>query len=428
MQVRHVVAVSFGFKVVIVLLCFSLVYANRLFGETYFNPTLSAADQKAAVKNAKNVDARDRFGDTGLMYSANQGMLPLAKTLVKNGAHLNLQSVQGEFVGLNDKVNGQTALHYAVTNIRLENNKKVAYYLINVYADPNVQNAQKNTPLHLTAASTDNIPDRTALAIALVKNGAHVDTQNFQGNTLMHFAANAKSPDWIEGMMKAFGHLVDMNIKNNKGFTPYEFAVDLGFPETAAALKKPLPPFPKANEYNLSGLTGLMLAAMKKDQKLLSQMVTVRNALNLKSKDEYQNSAMHMTLIFDNNLGLKTLLDKGASSAIANAKGEIPLMFLPRMSSAKNRIQAATMLLKKNPKSMLTKNKKGENIVHYIVRYDDRELLKFLIDNHRAIVRQASLAKNNALQSPLNLAGQMRRKNIATQLRALRKDVLPVKK
>jgi len=278
-----------------------------------------------------------------------------------------MQSTEGENIGMTSKINGQTALHYAVTNIRLDNNKKVAYYLLQSYADASITNAQKNTPLHLTVASTDNIPDRTAMVIALVKNGAPINAENFQGNTLMHLAANAKNPEWIKGIIENLGQLLDMTLKNDRGFTPYEFAKQLGFQETSEALRLPIPPMPKAQEYNHTGLTGLMLAIIKGDQKQIEQMASTTQALNMRSNDEYKNSALHYAMIYDRLDALKTLMGKGASLTTANARGELPIHFLPRLRSPELRRKAATALLKKNPQLILAQNNRGDNLLHYIV-------------------------------------------------------------
>jgi|GEM_PF-2099009 ankyrin repeat protein len=427
MRIRHTLAVSIGFKVGIVLLCVSLVWAQRLLGADYFNTALSEGRMRQAVQEAENVDAYNQFGYTGLMTAASEGRLPLAKALVKNGAHLNLKSRKGTYVGIANKITGLTALQLGVNNLRIPGSKQVAYYLIDVFADARMADEQGNTALHLII-STDTVPDRTAMAQALIKNGAQMNAQNFQGDALIHLAVNLRDRFWIESLAKNFGPLINFELKNKKGLTPYEYALRLGFGDVADALKALKIEMPGAAEYNPIGLTGLMLATIKGGQKMITQMASQTKALNLKSQDNYKNSALHLVLLFGNIKGLETLLDKGASPRIKNAQGYIPLQFVPRMPDPAQRIAAAQILLKKAPESMLAQNNKGENLIHTIVRLNDQQLLDGLIKQYPSRVRQAVLAKNKKLQSPLQLASQMRRKEIATRLQAIRKDVLSNKK
>ncbi len=420
MRIRHLLAVSIGLKVGIVLLCVSLVWAQRALGATYFNTSLSEDRMRQAVQEAQDVDAYNQFGYTGLMVAASEGRLPLAKALVKNGAHLNLKSQKGSFVGIADKITGLTALQIGANNLRIPGSKDVAFYLIDVFADPRIADKQGNTPLHVII-STDTVPDRTAMAQALIKNGAEMNAQNFQGDALIHLAVNLRDRTWIEELAKDFGPLIDFNLKNKKGFTPLAYADRLGFGDVADAIKALKIEMPAAAEFNPIGLSGLMLATIKGDQKLITQMASQSKAINLKSQDQYQNSALHLAQLFGDMNTLKTLLDKGASPRLKNARGYTPLQFVPRMPDPANRMTAAQLLISKAPNSMLLKNNKGENIIHTIVRLNDLQLLDGLIKQYPARTRRAALAKNKKLQSPLQLASQMRRKEIATRLKSLAK-------
>ncbi|HLE76657.1 MAG TPA: ankyrin repeat domain-containing protein [Candidatus Babeliales bacterium] len=426
MQMRRSLAVSIGFKIGILLLCASLLYGQRLMGADYFNPTLSVEVMRQAVQAAENVDAFNQFGYTGLMVAASDGRLPLAKALVKNGAHLNMKSVAGQYQGIANKTVGLTALHCATNNLRIDGSKQVGYYLISVFADVRLTDGQGNTPLHLVV-STDVIDDRTAMAEALIKNGADINAQNEQGDTLFHLAVNLDAQSWIQDLAKKFGPLINDDIKNKKGLTPYDYAKQLGFGDTANIIKALKVVMPKAEEYNPVGLTGLMLAVMKGDQSLVDTMA-VSKALNMKSRDQYKNSALHIALPFGNLAAVKTLVDKGALLGNKNADGDIPLQFVPRIGNASQRIQAAQLLLKKAPNTLLSQNNDGENFIHTIVRLDDQELLADVIKEYRALAQKAALVKNKKLQSPLQLATQMRRKEIVNQLQGLRSDVVSIKK
>jgi len=142
-------------------------------------------------------------------------------------------------------LNGYTALHLAITNAPLE----AVNILLENGADPNVQNALGNTPLHLAAlygyfrrtmkslfehgAEPDlrnsygytalhlailNAPPSTAYA--LLENGADPNVRNAQGNTPFHLTGRRR-------MMKPlFEHGADPNIRNLEYQTPLHKALN----------------------------------------------------------------------------------------------------------------------------------------------------------------------------------------------------------
>ena len=115
MQARQLVIVSIGVRLGILLLCFTLFYMHKAFGQSYFNPSLSTDAQRRSVKQAINLDVRNQFGLTGLMFAAINGELELARALVQQGASLNLV----------DPKDRNTALHFAMNNMRSKISQRV---------------------------------------------------------------------------------------------------------------------------------------------------------------------------------------------------------------------------------------------------------------------------------------------------------------
>ncbi|TET33498.1 ankyrin repeat domain-containing protein, partial [Candidatus Dependentiae bacterium] len=179
MQARRLVIVSIGVRLGILLLCFTLFYMHKAFGRSYFNPSLSKDAQRRAVKQAPNLDVRNRFGLTGLMFSAINGELELARALFQQGASLNLI----------DPKEKNTALHFAINNMRSKVSQRVGTYLIDMYANTRLKNKYGQTPLHLTI-STDIDSDWIAMVERLIKNGADINAQTNQGDTILHLAVN----------------------------------------------------------------------------------------------------------------------------------------------------------------------------------------------------------------------------------------------
>ncbi len=408
MQARRLVIVSIGVRLGILLLCFTLFYMHKAFGRSYFNPSLSKDAQRRAVKQAPNLDVRNRFGLTGLMFSAINGELELARALFQQGASLNLI----------DPKEKNTALHFAINNMRSKVSQRVGTYLIDMYANTRLKNKYGQTPLHLTI-STDIDSDWIAMVERLIKNGADINAQTNQGDTILHLAVNMKKIVWSKTLLERYGGLLNLNIKNAKGWTAYQYAKELGYGDFAREVfKTPVKKITKATARDVNGLSGLMLAVMRGDQSAVEKMIKDTAALNELSNDQYKNSALHLAVLFENVPSVALLTKAGASKTAKNSNGEIPLHYLVRMMRQKQRVKVANLLLAGAPETINTKNKRGETVLHYIVRYNLPQLLAFLIKRYKKDLKVT--IKNKALQTPIQLANELRRGKIAKMLAKLK--------
>ena len=407
MQSRNVVIVSIGVRVGILLLCFTLFFIHKAFGQSYFNPSLSKAKQRRIVQQTINLDKRNQFGLTGLMFSAINGELDLARALWQQGASLNLV----------DPKEKNTALHFATNNMRSKVSQNVGTYLIDVYANTRIKNKYGQTPLHLTI-STDIDRDWIAMVERLIKNGADINAQTNQGDTILHLAVNMKKIVWAKTLLERYGGLLNLTIKNAKGWTPYQYARNLGYGDFAREVfKTPVRKITKATARDVNGWTGLMLAVMRGDQGAVETMVKDKAALNELSGDEYKNSALHLAVLFESVPNVALLSKAGASKTVKNAKGEIPLHYLVRMMRPKQRVKVANLLLAGAPESINTKNKRGETIIHYLVRYNLPQTLAFLIKRYKKQIDPK--IKNKALQTPRQLANALHHTKMAKMLAKL---------
>lgn len=386
---------------------------QRMFGQSYFTRGLSDGELRRAAEKALDVNARSSEGLTGLMFATLYGEPALAEALIAQGARLNLQSLHKKM----------TALHYSANALREPKSRDTGYILLDAYANPRFKNKYGQTPLHLIV-STDILSDRNKMAEWLIKNGADINAQNIYGDTIIHIAASMKNAEWLKNLLDTYGPLIDLRLKNKKRFTPYQYGQQLGYTYVKEELSKPLPELESATERFASGLTGLMIVIMKDDQKLLKKFIKNRQALNMQADDEFGNSALHIAILFKNFEALKMLINQGASLTTRNKKGEIPLQFSVRIEGPRKRIQVAQLFLAKDPQTMFAKNNQGDNFLHYIVRFDAITLLDYLIKKHKNLVAKALFEKNNALQTPLRLASQIRRDRIRKKLRTLRAQVV----
>ena len=174
---------------------------HQVFGQSYFNTTLSKQAQRRAVKNTINLNVRNRFGLTGLMFSAIYGEFDLARALIQQGADLNLKSTKEK----------NTALHLAMNNMRSKVSQNVGILLIDSYANTRLTNKFGQTPLHLTISTDVNI-DWVNMLTRLIKNGADINAQTNQGDTILHLAANMKKPVWAKTLLDQYGSLLNLSL------------------------------------------------------------------------------------------------------------------------------------------------------------------------------------------------------------------------
>jgi ankyrin repeat protein len=225
----------------------------------------------------------------------------------------------------------------------------------------------------------------------------------------MHLAVNIRNAEWVETLLEKWYTILNLAIKNEKGFTPYEYAKHLGFGSIADLFEEEYTKVTTANGRDSNGLTGLMLTVMRNDLEALKTMATNKQSLNLISNDRYRNTALHIALAYQNIEAVRILVAQGADVNVRNARGESPVHFLIRAGDPSKQQQAAILLLEKSPQSILAQDDRGNNLLHYVVQYDTMGLLDYLFKQHKPEVQKALNVRNKALQTPINLANTLNR-------------------
>ncbi len=156
------------------------------------------------LKNGVDLNQYDTFGKTPLIYAIINSNFTLITTLIKYGANVNLPDKGNNF-----------PLHYVFyyKNCDFYNIFKL---LLDSGADPNVQNKQGETPLHLAIKY-----GCIKIAQILLKYGANPDIQNRDGNTPLHLAVKLENTAAVKILLK---NRANPNITNFKGLTPLELA------------------------------------------------------------------------------------------------------------------------------------------------------------------------------------------------------------
>ncbi len=198
-----------------------------------------------AVALGADVNSRDMYsGQTALHYAARYGTPEQIKTLISLGADvtvadrywrqtpLHIAAIYGTpehieaFITSGTDVNIRNdllrvPLHTAISakNIKIKNVET----LISLGADVNARDWQGRVPLFVGAdrLSREEYGSTTQEFLTLVhlflQNGADINLEDNSGSTLLHFAAEARTPDEIQVLLDAGA---DVHARTKEGLTP----------------------------------------------------------------------------------------------------------------------------------------------------------------------------------------------------------------
>ena len=130
--------------------------------------SMSEAEYLAAVRDAKNVNARGEDGETPLHVAAAHGIPEIVTALIEAGADVNARATGGM------------------------------------------------TPLHVAALS-----EKPEIVTALSEAGADVNARMKAGETPLHLAAMRGTPEVVTALLEAGA---SGSVKNSKGETPFDLA------------------------------------------------------------------------------------------------------------------------------------------------------------------------------------------------------------
>ncbi|HKO95666.1 MAG TPA: ankyrin repeat domain-containing protein [Pyrinomonadaceae bacterium] len=153
-------------------------------------------------------DVRDDGGNTPLMSAALGGQTETVNALLRNGADVNAENLEG-----------RTALMFAVINLRTDSVKT----LLQFGADVNVQAHCGCTPLTLAACSGD-----IGITQALLKSGADANKVCSPGKTALVVA--------MDHGYHALGELLKSAMGHSKQLKPERLLSDLRRRKRAAVL------------------------------------------------------------------------------------------------------------------------------------------------------------------------------------------------
>lgn len=407
---RRLLGIVFGFKVGLLVVCFSLLCAQFLIGKLWFNLSARKSAVKAAIQPGLNVDVRNELGLTGLMLAGNIGDVGLARALIAGGAALNLKA---------DKIYGDTALHYAGWVADVPTNREIFDLLLKNGANARVPNNNGDTPLHYLLFVQD-LSTRLQMFRVLIAHGADINAQNKFGNTIMHRAVNMRNKYWITMLLDNFASLLDLSLRNTDGRTPLDYTEYLGFKNVAKVLRVRLKRLDTVGVRDPNGWTALMLAVMRNDTAAVRRLIKAKAAINIRAADASRHTALHLAVLHEKVPMVKQLLKAGASRMALDNNRNIPLHLAMRPVNSDTQIKMAKALLAGKGKGTInTRNINGNTLLHLAVMNNKQGLVGFLVNTYGSVLD--TTIKNKQLRTPRDLARLLNRQEIGRTLDRLKK-------
>ena len=357
----------------------------------WFQEGVLIEDIQTALKTSPNkINVYNSDGITGLMLAAKEANPQMARAFLDAGANLNLKS-KDEW--------GQTALHIAVAQSGDPEGVEVVKMLLEKGATPWLLDTYHNQPIHSLRFNVQAIDARAKVLSFLVKKGANINAQNKDGDTLLHLTV--QDMPWIKKLRKDFWPLINLSIKNKKGYTASKRAYMLGRWDVSKLIDKPISKVDPDKRYP-NGLTGLMLAVISGNKKMVEKMLQPDTQVNLTSQDDFKNTALHFSVLQRLPEIAKMLLADRAKDSIINTQGDAPIHLIFRSTNKEKRNELAQVFFEDADVDVNIKNKDGNTFLHLAVLGNDKDLIQYLITN---FPKRLDLSiKNNKFQTPLDLA------------------------
>ena len=218
---------------------------------------------KKLIGNGANVNAKNHYGWTALIEASMSGHLKIVQYLVEIGKDKKI------YIDAKDN-DGSTALIWASRDGHPETVK----YLLENDADINVKNCSNSTAL-IEASSIGHL-EIVQCILAEVEKGKKVDINDKDncGFSALMYALNKGRTDIAECLRKKGA---DINTRDYNGWTPLMYASKYGYIDVVKYLIKNIKHKADVNIENKEGETALDLAKNEEIKELLTEAMKNNN-------------------------------------------------------------------------------------------------------------------------------------------------------
>jgi ankyrin repeat protein len=311
---------------------------------------------------------------------------------------------------------GDNSLNLACYNGNWQGSLDTIDTLLRWGATARMHKKSGDTALHQCMHQVDDLGRRYAIIERLVKAGADINAQNNDGNTILLLAVNEFEILMVRYLLATYGSLLDLNIVNNVGKTAYAWAAELGFTEINDEFDKGVVIVGADGNTTARdplGMTGLMLAAIRDDQKIGSLLIDRRADLNALSVDDIQQTALHLA-ISHQSMNMAAILIKSGARQLADARGKFPLHLLIRVVGVPSQEKLLGILVGDGKGDINVKDGEGNTLAHLAAIVNDFGLFQLLMHKYKATVNLK--AQNKKLQTPADIIRLYHRDTIASLL------------
>ncbi len=347
------------------------------------------------------------------VWTARENAVPALIKHVASGnvSEIELMLEEGADVSIPDKKDN-TPLHYAIQNGDNEKSRVIISLLLANQANPRARNSGGQPPIHFVP-NIDNQEWRMRVVGDLIKHGARINERDDRGFTVLDKLVEMRDQGGIEIMLDWWGPLITQDTINSAK----KYANVFGYSDIYDVLEKDIDQLGAEEWDERAGLNGFMLAVIRGDQTKVNAMIRRGVNLNMRSRDEFGYTALHLAVLQQNTIMIQLLLEAGADINKKSSKvGNTPPHMVAWIPSELQRKKALEYLLDNNADSNI-QNKDGETLLHILVRRNDKDLITFIAKNYPDKFNLRIVNKKG--KTPIALAEQMDRKDLVNILQSM---------
>ncbi len=271
------------------------------------------SDVQVILRHGASVNAKDKYGQTALMWAAEDQEVEIVRLLLDAGANPNAK----------DK-DGLTALMWCAAGPAMG-------AAMNIMDDRNTSDVDNEPPAQTILSGDDSATAAARscqVAEMLLARKANIHARSADGTDALNFAAGSTQlePDLVRLLLRRGGNA---KTRDSEGETALMSALAAGdSPQTTQILALLLDAGADANAQKTSGshvgLTALMWAATEAHSSDDVRLLLAHGAnVNLRQPDGW--TALMAAAEFGTPGSVRMLLDRGADPTAKNAQGDTPL-------------------------------------------------------------------------------------------------------
>uniref|UniRef100_UPI003342A428 ankyrin repeat domain-containing protein n=1 Tax=Wolbachia endosymbiont (group B) of Pilophorus perplexus TaxID=3066160 RepID=UPI003342A428 len=299
------------------------------------------------IKDGASLEVSDRMGKTPLHKVSWGGRLKAVVCLAKNGANLDAK----------DRM-GKVPLHYASERGNLD----VVEYLVQEEANLEAKDDGSVTPLHYAS-----LHGHLKVVEYLIKKGANINAKDKGDATPLYYATLNNRLEVVKYLIKKGA---DLEAKDNSGKTP----LDLAAPSCYMNIQEILKQVQLDKE--------LLTAVESGDLSEVENLVVNKNADVNTNVDKYDWTPLHFAASGSKFDIVKFLFDKNANIKAKDMYGNTPLHVAAQYSNNPGTVE---FLLDKNAEGINDVTNDGWTPLHVAVKSNKSDTVKLLLDRGASI-------------------------------------------